>query len=150
MPGPTAEPNSTYRVRTYSVSWATFFSWYSVVLLFRANCLGRSRPTNSKEKKKLFFNKTIFLWDFLLFPSSTYLSYCMLAGWGTHHKYIMSVGKVNHLGWVPMPVCIQWPLGRCSRKPQPNLCSQQTLSDSEQRCFPLTQKQTREKGISAH
>lgn len=47
MPGPTTDPNSTYRVRTYSVSWATFFSWNSVMLPFRANCLGRSRPTNS-------------------------------------------------------------------------------------------------------
>lgn len=59
MPGPTADPKSTYRVRTYSVSWATFFSLYSVVLLFKANCLGRSRPANSKNEINI-----------LVFPSS--------------------------------------------------------------------------------
>lgn len=47
--------------------------------------------------------------------------------------------RINHLAWVPRPVCIPWLLEHCSIRWQQYWCSQQTPSKFVLHYFPLTQ-----------
>lgn len=78
---------------------------------------------------------------------SQYEKRCITRGSKTY--YFIDIERVNHLEWVPRPVCIPWLLGHCSMRRQQHWCSQQTPSKFVLRCFPLGHREKDREGCYA-